>query len=78
MYVSALWWAVSIVELAAFFVQTKPPAFSILVVVLDPHVDGSRNARKTVGHDADERAIAEPDDGIEFDGVDERSGLVGP
>jgi hypothetical protein len=56
------------VALAAFLVQADPPALAHRVVVLDAHGDDGADASEGEGHDADERPIAQADDGR---GVDE-------
>jgi hypothetical protein len=52
-----------LVALAAFLVQPHPPALAAGVVVLDPHGNYGADAREGVGHDADQRAIAQADEG---------------
>jgi hypothetical protein len=54
---------------AAFLVQPDPPALTLGVVVLDPHGDDSAYAGEGEGHDADQRPIAQPDDGRGVDAV---------
>ena len=51
------------VALAAFFVQPYPPALAVRVVVVDAHRDDGADAGEGVGHDADQRAVAQTDDG---------------
>jgi molybdate-binding protein len=51
-----------LMALAAFFVEPDPPALALGVVVLDAHGDDGADAGEGVGHDADERAVAQPDD----------------
>ncbi len=65
------------VALAAFFVQPKPPALPLGVVILDAHRDGGADAREAENHEADERAIAEANDGRHVDGVEQRPGVFG-
>ena len=66
-----------VVMLAAFFVEAKPAAFALLVVVLHLHGDDGRDAGERVNHDADEGPVAEADDRAGVDGVQQLSGLLG-
>jgi hypothetical protein len=45
--------------LAAFFMEAQPPAFALLVVILDIHADEGRHAREAVDHHAEQGAIAQ-------------------
>ena len=65
------------VPLAAFFMQPNPPPLAVLVIVFDVHIDHRRDAREGVAHEPDDRAIAEADDGIRLDRIEERPRLVG-
>ena len=45
--------------LAAFFMQPYPPAFALLVIILDVHADHGRHAREAVNHHGEQGAIAQ-------------------
>jgi hypothetical protein len=47
------------VMLAAFFVQSHPPAFPVLVIVFDVHPNDGGHARKAVNHHGEQGAIAQ-------------------
>ena len=64
-----------LVELAAFLVEANPPAFAVLVVVLDLHADDGADAGEAVDHDADERPVAEADHGGGVDAVEKLAGF---
>src|SRR5271157_354167 len=64
------------VALAAFLVQPEPPAFSILVVVLNPHMNGGAHAREREAHHSQEGAVPEADNRVGLDGVEKSPGLV--
>jgi hypothetical protein len=66
-----------LVLLAAFLVEADPPALAVGEVVLDPHGDDSADASEGVGHDADQRAIAQAEQGRGVDAFDQGAGLVG-
>ena len=51
-----------LVPLAAFLVQPHPPALALGIVVLDLHCDDGADAGEGIGHDADQRAVAQADD----------------
>ena len=63
------------VALAAFFVQAHPPAFALAVIVLDAHGDGRADAREGIGHQGDQRAVAQADDGRDVDAVEQLARL---
>ena len=50
-----------LVALAAFLMQTDPPAFAVGEIILDPHGDDGTDAGEGVGHDTDQGAVAQPD-----------------
>jgi len=52
-----------LVALTAFLVQAYPPALAAGVVVLDFHRNDGADAREAVNHDADQRPIAQADQG---------------
>jgi hypothetical protein len=62
---------------AAFLVQANPPALTRRVVVLDAHGDYGADAGEGKGHHADQRTIAESDDGRCVDAVQQQAGLLG-
>ena len=51
-----------VVALAAFLVQPQPPALAVGKIVLDLHPNDGADPRKAVDHDADQRAVAQPDE----------------
>ena len=51
-----------LVLLAAFLVEPHPPALAVGIIVLDLHADDGADAGEGVGHDADQRAVAQPDE----------------
>jgi hypothetical protein len=51
-----------LVALAAFLVESDPPALAVGEVVLDPHRDDGADAGEGVGHHADQGAIAQADE----------------
>jgi hypothetical protein len=59
----------NLVPLAAFFVETKPPAFPFCVKVIDFHSDGRADACKRVNHDADQRSIPQSDGRRDIDRI---------
>jgi hypothetical protein len=66
-----------LVALATFLVEADPPAFSVGEVVLDPHRHYCPDAGEGVGHDPDQRAVAQADEGRGVDALDQGAGLVG-
>jgi hypothetical protein len=50
-----------LMPLAAFFMQTNPPALALGVVVLDTHGDDRANAGEGERHDAYQRAATQAD-----------------
>src|SRR3954452_9309647 len=50
-----------LVALAALLVQPHPPALAVRIIVVDPHRDHRTYAGEGVGHDADQRAVAQAD-----------------
>lgn len=65
------------VMFAAFFVEAKPPAFSVLPVVADVHSDDGADSGEAENHHADERAVTESDDCGRVDRVEKLAGLRG-
>ncbi len=65
-----------LVALAAFLVQPHPPALALGVVVLDLHGDHGADPGEGVGHDADQRAVAQADEGRAVDAFDQPAGLL--
>ena len=65
------------VLLAALLVQADPPALALGVVVLDPHGDGGADAGEGVGHQRDQRPVAQANQGGDVDTVEQLAGLVG-
>ena len=59
------------VLLAALLVQANPLPPVLRIHVLDAHADRRADAREGIDHQADERAVAEADDGRGVDRVDE-------
>ena len=59
------------VTLAPLLVEAKPPALPLRVKVLDPHVGDGADAAEGVDHDGDERPIAQADEGLRLDGLEE-------
>jgi hypothetical protein len=66
-----------LVPLAAFFVEPYPRALAVFVIAFDAEVDDRRDPREGAAHEADHRAIAEADDRICLDRIDESPRLVG-
>lgn len=54
---------------AALLVQTKPPPLAAGVgkIVIDEHIEHCGNACEAIDHDADQRLVAQPDDGTAVD-----------
>jgi arginase family enzyme len=50
-----------LMPLAAFLMQTDPPALALGVVVLDAHADDRANAGEGERHDAYQRAVTQAD-----------------
>ena len=44
---------------SAFLMQPYPPAFALLVIILDVHAKDGADAGETVDHDPDQGAVAE-------------------
>jgi hypothetical protein len=65
------------VELSALLVQAKPGAFSLFVIVLYVHPRRRGDAGEAVAHEADQRAVAESNDGGNVDAVEELPGFGG-
>src|SRR5262249_8246755 len=65
-----------LVPFPAFLVQPKPPAFSLLEVVLDVHAERGANASKAVDHDGNEGAIAHASESVRGDAVEQGPGLL--
>jgi hypothetical protein len=57
-------------------VQPHPPALAAGVIILDAHGDDGADAREAVDHHADERAIAQADQGRGFDAVEQMARLI--
>ena len=66
-----------LMALAAFLVQPHPPALALGVVVLDAHGDDGADAGEGEGHDADQRPVAQADQGRRVDAVEQLAGLFG-
>jgi hypothetical protein len=65
-----------LMALAAFFVETDPPALAVGEIVLALHGDGA-DAGEGIRHDRNEGAIAQPDQGRGVDAIEQQRGLVG-
>jgi len=65
-----------VVALAAFFVEAHPPALALRVIIRDRHADDGADPGEGVGHDADQRAIAQPDDGRGVDASQQPPRLI--
>lgn len=65
-----------VVALAALLVKAEPPAFAVLVVIIDLHTHDGAHAGEGVAHQADNGAIAQADDRIRLDGIEQSPGLV--
>ena len=66
------------VTFAAFLMQPDPKAFAVLgKVVLNFHVYDRTDTGKGVAHESNQSPIAQADDGIRFDRVQELTGLIG-
>ena len=66
-----------VVELAAFLVEAEPPALAVLVVIFDAHVDRGGDAGEAENHEPYECPVAETQNGVRFDRIEERARLVG-
>jgi hypothetical protein len=55
---------------AAFLLQAHPEPPVLRVHVLDAHADGRADAGEGIDHEADERAVAQADDGRDIDRVE--------
>ncbi len=64
-----------LVDLAILFAQPQPPAFLLRVIVLDLKPDNGRDTGEGEGHDGDDGAIAQPDDGGSVHAVEQLAGL---
>ena len=58
-----------LMALAAFLMQTHPPALAVGVVVLDAHGDDRADAGEGEGHHRNQRSIAQADHGRHIDAV---------
>jgi hypothetical protein len=58
-----------LVLLAAFLVQSDPPALALGIVVLDIHVKRGGNAGEGVDQQRNQRAVAQADNGARVDGT---------
>jgi hypothetical protein len=65
------------VAFAALFVEPDPPALAVGKIVLDPHRHHGADAREGVGHDADQRTVAQADESRGIDALDQDASLVG-
>ena len=54
----------------------KPPPFALRIVVFDAHADDGTDTGEAVHHHPDQRAIAEPDDVVDVDQVNEGARLL--
>ena len=59
------------VTIATYFVELNPPALAVLIVVFGFHVHHRRDSRKGLVHEPDDRVIAETDNRIRFDRVEQ-------
>ena len=66
-----------LMPLAAFLMQSDPPALALRVVILDAHGDDGADAGKGEGHDTDQRPIAQADHGRCVDAVQQLARLIG-
>jgi hypothetical protein len=66
-----------LVDLAAFFVEAQPPAFAVGEVIFDAHADRCADAGEAEGHQRDQRAVAQADDGRDVDAVEQLARLRG-
>ena len=64
-----------LMDLAAFFVEAEPPALAVGEVILDAHADRRADAGEAEGHQRDQRAVAQADDGRDVDGVEQLARL---
>jgi hypothetical protein len=64
------------VALAAFLVQADPPALIVGEIILDPHRHHGADGGEGVGHDADQRAVAEADEGRGVDASRSEGGIM--
>lgn len=60
---------------STFLVESEPPAFTVLKVVLHLHRDGGRDTCETINHHADEGPVAKTSDTSRIDGIDQGPGL---
>ena len=61
--------------LAAFLVQTDPPALALRKIVLDAHGDGRADAGKGEGHHRNQRPVAQADQRRRVDAVEKLARL---
>ena len=57
--------------------EPQPGAFALWVVVLDKHADHGRHSGKAVEHRGDERTIAQADDGVRGNRIEELARFFG-
>ena len=62
-------------DLAAFFVEAQPPALAVGEIILDAHADRRADAGEAEGHQRDQRAVAQADDGRDVDAVEQLARL---
>jgi hypothetical protein len=62
-------------ELHVLFVETQPGALALRVVVLDEHADHSRHSGEAVEHHRDECGIAQANDGVVGNRIEELTRL---
>ena len=65
-----------LVLLAALLMQAHPPAPSLDEVILHLHLKDRVNAREGVDHDPDQRPVAQADQGVVGNGVEQRARLA--
>jgi hypothetical protein len=63
------------VALAAFFVEADPPALSVGDVILDPHGDDGADTGERIGHDPDQGAVAQANEGRDVYALDQARAL---
>ena len=64
-----------LVDLAAFLMQPEPRPAGGLHQVLEVHTDGGRDAGEAVDHHRDQGPVAQADQGVSLDGLDQALGL---
>ncbi len=62
-------------SLAAFFVQANPPALARGELVLDPHRDRRADPGEAVGHQPDQRSIAQAYERRDIDAIEQLAGF---